>query len=832
VCICYEDALKLSQSLFVLVDLLVIFGFDTSLWTQEGKFSRESLLSDTLLHWLVCASESGWMPFMKYKTNAFFASSEELGGLPDKPFLANDNPSHLVGGSAGRFIKMLLRSELRDEFLQSILLLKKGLPRPGPALLLASAVKTYHYLTSVHPVPDSVIVEEPGVVFTRQLMADEIVRTAKEIFGGHKIAFKDILRPIAPTFNSTFVSSRGKFGAFGELLRLKLLKDHKVLRPVVENDESVESDFYVRSVANYHKLKKDLDTIYMDVYFKNLKRAMVEKPDVSILPLPESLKVRSISKGPVHTYFALQPIQKFLHTVLKKTKCFKLTGEKVDREVILNSLFSRQKFGNLQCGTGPDGANRGFLSVDYAAATDSIDPYFSDLAVKTISECVSLPESLATLFTRSLTGHVMSIDRSAFIAADEDGCEGLAKHPLIPQLWGQLMGSVTSFIILCVINAAVIRAAYELNQKVVVKLNDCPLMINGDDGLTLVSLKGKHTWEQIASLVGFKPSPGKVYWSRGYFNINSAGYRLISGSIKTIAYVNMGLVCGLKRSGGKVGILDVHDDSVGSRHRDMMFNLPPALEFRKRAHGIFVKYNRSVLDSFTLPWFIPENLGGWGLSSLYGLRVIQGVVTPLKHFVLGPSDLDMRIASKFVSSSKPSGVRSIPSSGEVVARSIWEPSVKEATCYIKKLSGVLDLTDRLLDDDAKIRGFFDVATIFTQPSLVLKKAKSTSLLQILFKAKMIKLSKKELSEYGWLTSESAKAQIRTLRGNEKVWRDNVHKAQGLAKALPLVDLELSAVVLPVLENKYLRTTGAGSVGTKGPDRIPTLSISLDKLILD
>jgi len=413
---------------------------------------------------------------------------------------------------------------------------------------------------------------------------------------------------------------------------------------------------------------------------------------------------------------------------------------------------------------------------------------------------------------------MMSIDRSAFMAAGEDGCKGLADHPLIPQKWGQLMGSVTSFIILCVINAAVIRASYELDQNVKVTLKQCPLMINGDDGLTLVSLTGKKIWEDVSSLVGFKPSPGKVYWSREYFNINSAGYRLISGTLRTIPYVNMGLAVGLKRSGGKVGILDVNDDSVGSRHRDMMSTLPPDLEFRKRAHGIFVKYNRPILDSFKLPWFIPENLGGWGLSSLYGLREIQGVVTSLRHYILGPSDLDLRIASKFVSSSKPSGVRTVPSSGEVVARSVWEPSLREGASYISSFKTYgqkgEDLTNSLLDADAEIRGFFDVATIFTQPSLVLKKTKSISLLKALFKARFLKLSMREREEYGWLQSESAKMQIRTLRKNEKVWRDNVHKAQGLAKALPLVDLELSAVVLPVLENKYLRTTGAGSVGTK------------------
>jgi hypothetical protein len=784
------NVLMLAQSLYVLVDECLAYEFDMNRWTHEGKFSRVDLLKDTLLHWVVCSRKIGWMAFLKYKCNAFFASSEALGGLPIKPFLEQDNPAHLVGGTLGRFIQktLLHSSKYRDSFLQSVLLLKKGCPRPSPMACLESGIDTYHYLTTEHPVPP--FFEWKGKRYDRDWMAKEIERSCKEVFGGHTITYEDIMKPLAPSFNSNVVKTRAGFGAFGVLVDDGVLKDTKTPPIAMEQGEGREESMYSRSVTNFSALKEQLNTVYSEIYLTSAVKAMAESPDVELISLPEPLKIRTISKGPPYTYFVLQPVQQFLHKIMRKHPCFKLIGETINAGLISDALF--KNVSNTDCKLSGDD---GLLSVDYKGATDSIDPYYSDIAVKSISEHVKLPPFLTTLFHRSLTGHNMSIDPILLsrMGFPMDLC------PLIPQKWGQLMGSVMSFIILCILNFAVLRATWEIDHGETVIAKLAPVIVNGDDGGLPGSDSVMHIWKGVSSLVGFQPSVGKVYWSKNYINMNSTGYRLKNGSLKQIPYVNMGLVTGLKRSGGSVSVLDEADISVGARHHELMKNCINDLDFRGRVHGLFSKYNKPILKAFELPWFIPENLGGYGLMPIVGYKVYQGLVMNSK-FIHGPSKLDLMIASDIVRHHLHE-VKSVPSRAAVIARSIWQPTVQASVVPILREETSLERTYRRLDADSAVRGFLDIFTIYTKPSLVIKKQNTESLLKVLAREGFFgKLNFKEKDEYGLFDDEVTVQQIRVLRKNERVWRKLLRRAQGLEKALPLRDLSLNAVVLPLMDN--------------------------------
>jgi len=208
------------------------------------------------------------------------------------------------------------------------------------------------------------------------------------------------------------------------------------------------------------------------------------------------------------------------------------------------------------------------------------------------------------------------------------------------------MGSIVSFPVLCIANAAVVRWALEIDKKRVFSLQDAPMMINGDDCAARCTKRGLNAWRMIADYAGLKESVGKTYFSSEFVEINSTQFRrdevtpheirAPSGALRSCPfhltrYVNMGLLVGLKRSGLKVGLVDQDDprNNLGTRYREMLRLCP--LDLQENVHNRFLHNHRRLLTSMRLPWYIPEWIGGVGL-------------TGLKE----PSELDLRIAQKIL----------------------------------------------------------------------------------------------------------------------------------------------------------------------------------------
>jgi hypothetical protein len=198
--------------------------------------------------------------------------------------------------------------------------------------------------------------------------------------------------------------------------------------------------------------------------------------------IPEPLKVRIITKGDELNWI-LKPVQKAMWRALQEFPCFKLTGTP---EIPLDTIAS-WKGSNL-------------LSGDYEAATDNLNMDIMDLAV---SELVKvLPQE----YHKWLSW--------------EGGCHEIHYPPdskLSPvlQTRGQLMGSLLSFPILCVANAATIGMVLKKD------LIDLPALINGDDILFKANLRQIEQWKRVSSSMGLKPSIGKNYMAPGWGTINS-----------------------------------------------------------------------------------------------------------------------------------------------------------------------------------------------------------------------------------------------------------------------------------------------------------------------
>jgi len=669
------DRKKLVLSLNVLVDYAKLYGF------RSDSFDAET----TLTHWQICSVECGWIKFLKYKLAAFMA--HHLGGvLPPKPFVAEDHPNQLAGGTLGRFFRLIAESDRARSFAVGILFTKKGMPRPGDDALEQALVSTKEVLTTVKSTSFSPF-------SSKAVIAEEVRRTCREVFT-HRLSAKDLHHPYAPSVKANYVDSRGKFGTLGTLMEESMLMNRvhpsaaaKLYRDAVELDEGddeIGDERFVR-IKVKPSFKAQVEAVYREVYDIARERAKDEEANVKLVALPEALKVRVISKGPPLTYFTLKPVQKFLLRQMRGLQAFKLVGETVTPE-FLSEAFSR--------------SSGMFHSLDYQSATDLLDPEISGVAVDEICDAVGMPEDIRVLFHKALTGHLV-----------ED----------TPQVWGQLMGSIVSFIILCVVNLSVIRHSFEISEGTRVSVVEIPAVVNGDDGLVRASNKFSEVWESVARVAGLIPSLGKVYTHPTYANINSTSYEYNSGEFTLIPYPNMGLVMGLGRSGvDKVGLDEMLNNyaspfvkSLGSRHHALIESCPESM--RLQVHELFLQHNAESLKKARVPWYIPESLGGVGLKPLVVYDYGDGDIDSLRKSYArtstghrcGPSRLDVGIAWSFMDHRGSFGVGKVPSAQPIQSRPVWQ----------KPVIGLSGPGRRMFMSEAD-ESFMDLSTYYMTPSLV------------------------------------------------------------------------------------------------------------------
>jgi len=225
-----------------------------------------------------------------------------------------------------------------------------------------------------------------------------------------------------------------------------------------------------------------------------------ERPQAVLHGLAEPLKVRVISKMDPYLMTLFKPLQAWMHKQLKLNRAFKLIGEPTNWEYI-QDVF------------GADNKDV-IISSDYSAATDNLHSWCSELCAREIVAVLYgcgkgyydiEREDFHKLLVKTLTQHEILFHLGNKIEIKRG-----------PQKRGQLMGSITSFPILCMINAGVNRLLFKKKAK----LSSLKICINGDD----IALASGCTFQEhkiLNQFVGSKLSPGKVFMSKEYMNINS-----------------------------------------------------------------------------------------------------------------------------------------------------------------------------------------------------------------------------------------------------------------------------------------------------------------------
>jgi hypothetical protein len=207
---------------------------------------------------------------------------------------------------------------------------------------------------------------------------------------------------------------------------------------------------------------------------------------VEAFAIPEPLKVRMITKEQPLSW-ALKPLQTAMFRGLTKFQCF-FPGWKDSLESFVNLNLSGQS---------------GFiLSGDYQSATDNLN--------------MDVMETVLGELKKQFFNHPHLLKYIDFFGGRHwIDYPKWTKLPSVLQQRGQLMGSLLSFPVLCIANAATLC---HLRHQDLSELSAC---INGDDILFVDSDRRIRSWKRIASSMGLVPSIGKNFQDRSFGTINS-----------------------------------------------------------------------------------------------------------------------------------------------------------------------------------------------------------------------------------------------------------------------------------------------------------------------
>lgn len=566
------------------------YGFDSQGYSLEGSVRHYAA---------ICSKRypTFWVSLFKYKIAAFFAF--HMGQpIPATPIPGDkDRPEIILGGRFYRWVRFLQRGDAPFflSFLTSMLYSKKGCPEVDKELISQSEDEAVQKLFKRIP---SYVDEDHKDEVIRQ-----IKRTAGEMFhfDSYPLMMKDLLDINFPSTSANYIKSRAGLGCVGVF---KEQFDLDGALPFVEELDYQGFRTQLRDIYNVD-LQSTHD-LYGEFYLRCLIRAYHEPKDIQPLGLAEPLKVRVITKCPPYSQFVLKPLQKFMWRRLRSHPAFELVGTPITLDIL------HKRFGINNA------LKWKYLSGDYKDASNEIFSYASEAALDQILfgifEGSDIPAPIQDLL-RDISFKALT----RFTYLDEGGKSRLN------QVHGQLMGSIMSFPILCIVNAALCRRAFEESTSRRVSLRDCPLLVNGDDCLFLADDKIHNYWHEHAKFYGLTPSIGKTYYSDEFVNINSTTFTIRwlypfgnRFQFELVQYVNMGLLTGKKRS--SVGSRELSLDTVYDKFSSFSHisfeikRLTPDFLF-ERVYKMYLKKVSNLMKQhqLVLPYFVPKEFGGLGL---------------------------------------------------------------------------------------------------------------------------------------------------------------------------------------------------------------------------
>jgi len=390
--------------------------------------------------------------------------------------------------------------------------------------------KTYedHYtaLSSPDPGDDEVIAEIFADKTFQRLLADVRKEMTENLAAG-----KDFLSR-SPSTSACFEQTRGAGGQLEELILKAGMTNHSFY------GSSLLRMVYLPRVpgrTTAFNVVKEIRYVptYQWVQLRDQVRGECHGRPINctIQAVLEPMKVRVISKGEALPYYTMAPLQKALHSAMRRRDCFRLIGRPFSPCDVLDCAEKAQ-------------SDYEWFSVDYSAATDGLSWKYSGAIFRYLIG--NLPKDQYDLAMRVLGPHNLYYP-------ERDGktmskvFKGVMKN-------GQLMGSILSFPILCLANLGVyLKVAQPFQRDWTDEEKLRHVLINGDDMLYAAP---RFLWEEharVSGKVGLKMSVGKAYHHKSYANVNSTSVqmdlstRYALGKSNTpyqIPYLNAGLFYG------------------------------------------------------------------------------------------------------------------------------------------------------------------------------------------------------------------------------------------------------------------------------------------------
>lgn len=282
---------------------------------------------------------------------------------------------------------------------------------------------------------------------------------------------------------------------------------------------------------------------------------------VRVQPITEPLKVRTITAGIGET-FVLKPFARAMWHALGCEPQFTLTHGTQNLEPAINRIYENSD------------ENDSWLSGDYSAATDSFAIEASQALMEGILESID-HEPTRRWAMKEVSQHLLVYPK------------GSGLQPVLQES-GQLMGSLMSFPLLCLLNDCTAKH---------IGLRPDQYLINGDDILMRTNSDNYPKWKEKVQEFGLSLSAGKNYIHKDYGTVNSQLIR--KGKVLNT---------------GKQKVLDRHSHVLGECLRDLEILMDS--DGPDEVHDLFVSVNRSKLSRTVRSIRVPVSHGGlsfnWG----------------------------------------------------------------------------------------------------------------------------------------------------------------------------------------------------------------------------
>jgi len=391
----------------------------------------------------------------------------------------------------------------------------------------------------------------------------------KEVFthplDGNRYA-QGLWREMDTNFFSTLPSTFREREKFHENIRKTWTQ---VIDSTVETPQTlISEDFYAQEIEPYLPESLGFDgyqQIKSNTYALEFDAFPPEEPlPVRVEPIVEPLKVRCITAGKGET-FCLKPLQHAMWHALGLEEQFCLTHGTNKLESNIKRIYEN---------SDPDDV---WISGDYTAATDSFKIEATKALMEGILESID-HEPTKRWAMKEISPHLIVYPPDSGIV------------PVI-QKGGQLMGSLLSFPLLCLLNDCT-AASSGLSPK--------KYLINGDDILMRASRTVYPIWKEKVEEFGLSLSLGKNYIHPIFGTVNSQ--LIMEGTVL---------------DSGKQKVLDRRCQVLGECLRDLeiMMKETPTSE----VHYLFKTLNRSKLSRTVRSICVPVSHGGlafnWGNRS-------------------------------------------------------------------------------------------------------------------------------------------------------------------------------------------------------------------------